>query len=383
VRFWQPSGFSLFLEVELITLGVLGGDGVGPEVIAESLRVLSAVSDLDGFAYEIRPFDLGGQRYLRTGEILPEAAARELRECDAILLGAVGHPQVAPGVLERGILLKLRFDFHQYINLRPVQLFPGVECPIRGKGPDEIDMVVVRENNEDLYVNVGGFSRKGTPEEVAIQTSINTRAGVERAIRFAFELARSRAVLGAFRGLKPAETRQGLVRQVTLVAKTNVLTFAHDLWMRAFTDVAHEYPDIKCDYQHVDACCMNMVRSPERFDVIVTTNMFGDIITDLGAILSGGMGLAASGNVNPERTSPSMFEPVHGSAPDIAGKGIANPVAAILSLAMMLDHLSQPRAANRVRKAVQQVLGQSRPRTPDLGGDATTSEVGDAVCAAL
>ena len=217
----------------------------------------------------------------------------------------MGHPGVAPGILEKGILLRLRFDFHQYVNLRPVRLYPGVETPIRGKGPDDIDMVVVRENNEDLYVGAGGFTRKGTPEEVAIQTSINTRAGVERCLRFAFEQARARGRLGPFRGLSAAERDRGLSRQVTLVAKTNVLTFAHDLWMRAFTEISRDYPDIKCDYQHVDACCMRMVVSPERFDVIVTTNMFGDIITDLGAVLQGGMGLAASGNLNPDRTAPA------------------------------------------------------------------------------
>jgi 3-isopropylmalate dehydrogenase len=371
------------LEGVLIKLGVLAGDGVGPEVIAESLEVLSMIGRLEGFAYDLRPFDLGGERYLRTGEVLPDAAVRDLRECDAILLGAVGHPQVAPGVLERGILLRLRFDFHQYINLRPIQLFPGVDGPIRGKGPDDIDMVVVRENNEDLYVGAGGVSRKGTSEEVAIQTSINTRAGVERAIRFAFELARRRAAAGPFRGLTPGDRRQGFARQVTLVAKTNVLTFAHDLWMRAFTETSRDYPDVKCDYQHVDACCMRMVQGPERFDVIVTTNMFGDIITDLGAVIAGGMGLAASANICPERTAPSMFEPVHGSAPDIAGQGIANPLAAILSLAMMLEQVSQPRAAKRVYEAVRQVLGQATPRTPDLGGNATTHDVGRAVCEAL
>ncbi len=328
-------------------------------------------------------FDLGGERYLRTGEILPEDEIRRLLGCDAILLGAVGHPRVPPGILEKGILLRLRFDFEQYINLRPVQLYPGVEGPIRGKGPDDIDMVVVRENNEDLYVGAGGFTRKGTPDEVAIQTSINTRRGVERTIRYAFDLARRRAASGPFRGLSASERERGLLRQVTLVAKTNVLTFAHDLWMRAFTEVAGDYPEIKSDYQHVDACCMRMVAGPERFDVIVTTNMFGDIITDLGAVIQGGMGLAASGNLNPERTFPSMFEPVHGSAPDIAGKGVANPLAAILSVAMMLDHLDQPRGAARIRGAVRQVLAAGVRRTPDLGGDATTAEVGHAVRDAL
>jgi 3-isopropylmalate dehydrogenase len=314
---------------------------------------------------------------------LPDATLAALRQCDALFLGAVGHPEVPPGVLEKGILLRLRFAFQQYVNLRPVRLYPGVETPIKGKGPDDIDMVVVRENNEDLYVGAGGFTRKGTPEEVAIQTSINTRAGVERCLRFAFDLARSRGARRPFPGLSGDDRGRGLVGQVTMVAKTNVLTFAHDLWMRAFNEVARDYPDVKTDYQHVDACCMRMVVSPERFDVIATTNMFGDIITDLGAVLQGGMGLAASGNLNPSRQAPSMFEPVHGSAPDIAGKGIANPIAACLSVAMMLDHLGAAATADRVRRAVARVLAAGSPRTPDLGGTATTAEVGRAVRRAL
>ena len=306
-----------------------------------------------------------------------------LRKCDAIYLGAVGHPDVPPGVLEKGILLRLRFAFHQYINLRPVKLFPGVETPIKGKGPEDIDMIVVRENNEDLYVGAGGFTRKGTPEEVAIQTSINTRSGVERCLRFAFDQAIERGKIRPFRGLSDADRESGLIGQVTLVAKTNVLTFAHDLWMRAFTEVSRDYPAIKSDYQHVDACCMRMVVSPERFDVIATTNMFGDIITDLGAVLQGGMGLAASANLNPSRQAPSMFEPVHGSAPDIAGKGIANPIAAILSVSMLLDHLGAQASSRRIRKAVARVLAAGTPRTPDLGGKSTTAEVGRAVRQAL
>jgi 3-isopropylmalate dehydrogenase len=351
--------------------------------MAEGLEVLSAVGRIEAIDIQTVPFDLGGQRYLRTGDVLPDADIQGLRRCDAILLGAVGHPEVPPGVLEKGILLRLRFEFEQYVNLRPVHLYTGVECPIKGKVPDDIDMLVVRENNEDLYVGAGGFSRKGTPEEVAIQTSINTRKGIERTIRFACEQARQRAAVGTYRGLSAEDRRRGYKRQVTLVAKTNVLTFAHDLWMRAFTEVSADYPDIKTDYQHVDACCMRMVTSPERFDVIVTTNMFGDIITDLGAVLQGGMGLAASANLNPERTAPSMFEPVHGSAPDIAGKGIANPLAAILSVAMMLDHLNLARAAERIRAAVRHVLLRPSSRTPDLGGDATTDAVGRAVREAL
>jgi 3-isopropylmalate dehydrogenase len=367
------------VEGILIRVGVVPGDGVGPEVTTEGLKVLSAVGRIDSIEFGTAAFDLGGERFMRTGEVLPEADLQGLRRCDSILLGAVGHPDVPPGVLEKGILLRLRFDFRQYINLRPIHLYAGVDCPVKGKGPDDIEMVVVRENNEDLYVGAGGFARKGTSEEVAIQTSINTRAGVERTIRFAFEQARRRAAAGPFRGLSSDDRRQGYKRQVTLVAKTNVLTFAHDLWMRAFNELSSEYPEIKTDYQHVDACCMRMVSSPERFDVIVTTNMFGDIITDLGAVLQGGMGLAASGNLNPDRSSPSMFEPVHGSAPDIAGKGIANPIAAILSVAMMLDHMNERRAAERIRAAVQRVLLRPSPRTPDLGGNATTAAVGEAV----
>jgi 3-isopropylmalate dehydrogenase len=367
----------------LPTIGVIPGDGVGPEVIEEGLAVLADATARDGFRYETVPFDLGGDRYLKTGEVLPDRVIDDLRRCDVLLLGAVGHPGVAPGVLEKGILLRLRFAFHQYINLRPVRLFPGVETPVKGKGPDDIDLVVVRENNEDLYVGAGGFTRKGTPEEVAIQTSINTRAGVERCLRYAFDLARSRGKARPFRGLSEPDRKRGLIGQVTLVAKTNVLTYAHDLWMRAFTEVSQDYADVKSDYQHVDACCMRMIVNPERFEVIATTNMFGDIITDIGAVLQGGMGLAASGNLNPTRQAPSMFEPVHGSAPDIAGKGIANPVAAILSVAMLLDHLGAEPTAERVRRAVARVLADGSPRTPDLGGTATTAEVGRAVRRAL
>ncbi len=367
----------------MATIGVIAGDGVGPEVVEQGLAVLADVSRLDGKTFDLVSFNLGGERYLKTGEILPESVIADLRKCDAIFLGAVGHPGVAPGILEKGILLKLRFDFHQYVNLRPVKLFPGVETPIRGKGPEEIDMVVVRENNEDLYVGAGGFTYKGTPEEVAIQTSINTRAGVERVIRYAFELARQRGKVKPFRGLSDADKAKGQIGLVTMVAKTNVLTFAHDLWMRTFTEVSADYPDIKTDYNHVDACCMRMVVSPEKYDVIVTTNMFGDIITDLGAVLQGGMGLAASGNLNPLKTAPSMFEPVHGSAPDIAGKGIANPIAALLSVAMLLDHVDAPKGASAIRKAIGTVLAAGKPRTPDLGGTAKTAEVGAAVRAAL
>ena len=368
----------------MTTIGVIAGDGVGPEVVRQGLAALDVVADRHKLAFERVPFDLGADRYLKSGEVLPDSVMDDLRRCDAIYLGAVGDPRVPPGVLEKGLLLKIRFAFHQYINLRPVHLFPGVETPIKNKGPKDIDLVVVRENNEDLYVGAGGFTRKGTPEEVAIQTSINTRSGVERCLRYAFDLARKRAKSQSFAALSAADRDAGFTGQVTLVAKTNVLTFAHDLWMRAFTEVSRDYPEIKPDYNHVDACCMRMVTNPERYDVIATTNMFGDIITDLGAVLQGGMGLAASGNLNPEGVFPSMFEPVHGSAPDIAGKGIANPIAAILSAAMMLDHLKATEAADELRSAVAKVLHSPHgPRTPDLGGTASTIEVGTAVLEAL
>ena len=363
------------IEANVRTIGVIAGDGVGPEVIREALACLERVAPLGGFEYRLQHFDLGADRYLRTGEVLPESELDALRGVDAILLGAVGDPRVPPGVLEKGLLLKLRFDFQQYINLRPVKLFAGVDTPIVGKGPEQIDLVVVRENNEDLYVGAGGFTRKGTPEEVAIQTSINTRAGVERCLRYAFDLA----------GRRSADRLSSSTRaaRVTLVAKTNVLTYAHDLWMRAFDEVARDYPEIEANYNHVDACCMRLIVAPEQYDVIVTTNMFGDIITDIGAVLQGGMGLAASGNLNPEGVYPSMFEPVHGSAPDIAGKGLANPIAAILSVAMMLDHLDAPIAADAIRTAVAAVLKAGSPRTPDLGGGASTSEVAHAVREAI
>ncbi|WP_152052860.1 3-isopropylmalate dehydrogenase [Tautonia marina] len=368
----------------MATIGVIPGDGVGPEVIGEALAILQDLGSAHKLGLSFQSFDLGSDRYLRSGEVLPDSVLQELAGCDAILLGAIGDPRVPPGVLEKGLLLRIRFEFQQYINLRPVQLMPGVETPIKGKGPGEIDMVVVRENNEDLYVGAGGFTRKGTPEEVAIQTSINTRAGVERCLRYAFALAEKRAKDRVFPGLSPAARDAGKRGLVSLVAKTNVLTFAHDLWNRAFEEVAPDYPSLATDYHHVDACCMRMVVAPERYDVIVTTNMFGDIITDLGAVLQGGMGVASSGNLNPERTFPSMFEPVHGSAPDIAGTGKANPIAAILSIGMLLDHLGAAEAAGSVRSAVAQVLADPNgPKTPDLGGSSSTSEVGRAIREAI
>ena len=273
-------------------IAIIGGDGTGPEVTAEALKVLAAVAKLEGFQYEVQDFDFGGQRFLDTGEILPEGAVQQLSEFDAIFLGAVGHPDVAPGILEKGLLLELRFQLDQYINLRPVKLYPGVETPLAGKGPEDIDFVVVRENTEDLYCGVGGFHKKGTPQEVATQSAVYTRRGCERCIRWAFEYTRRR------------NNPKG--KRLTLVAKTNVLTYGHDLWWRTFQDVAQEFPDVEADYNHVDACCMWMVKNPEYYDVIVTTNMFGDIITDLGAMIQGGMGVAAGGNLHPDAGGTSM-----------------------------------------------------------------------------
>jgi 3-isopropylmalate dehydrogenase len=351
-----------------LKLAIIPGDGTGPEVTTEALKVLQAVSQSHQFTYELTTFDWGSQRYLKTGETLPPGALDELRRFDAIFLGAVGHPDVKPGILEKGILLELRFKLDQYINLRPVKLYPGVTTPLAGKGPAEIDLVVVRENTEDVYAGIGGFLKKDTPDEVATQTAVYTRKGCERCIRWAFEFTRRR------------NNPKG--KKLTLVAKNNVLTYGHDLWWRTFQEVAREYPDVVADYNHVDACCMFMVRNPERYDVIVTTNMFGDIITDLGAIIQGGMGVASAGNINPDPGGVSMFEPVHGSAPDIAGKGIANPTAAILSAAMMLDHLGQTAAADAIRLAVQRTFAAGH-KTTDLGGKLTTREMGDLVIKAL
>ena len=322
-------------------IAVIGGDGIGPEVGAEALKVMRAA----GVELDTTDYDLGGARYLRDGTVLPDDILEELRGYDAILLGAVGTPDVPPGVIERGLLLKMRFALDQYINLRPFNL------------PEKnIDFFVVRENTEGTYAGEGGFLRKDTPAEIATQGSVNTRMGVERCIRYAFELAQSR-------------TR----RHLTLVHKTNVLTFAGDLWQRTFDAVAAEYPDVTTSYNHVDAACIFFVQDPQRYDVIVTDNLFGDILTDLGGAVSGGIGFASSGNLDPTRQAPSMFEPVHGSAPDIAGQAKANPIAAILSAAMMLDLLGEDDAAARIRKACAAVT--------DLA--ASTPEIGDAVAANL
>jgi 3-isopropylmalate dehydrogenase len=342
-------------------IAVIPGDGTGPEVIREALKVLDAASQKAGFSTEKVYFDLGGERYLRTGEVLPEGAIDDLGKFDAILLGAIGHPDVKPGILEKGLLLQLRFSLDQYVNLRPVILYPGVETPLKDKGPDDIKFVVVRENTEGLYAGAGGFLRKDTPQEVAVQESINTRFGAERCIRFAFDFCRKR----------------NYRKKLTLCGKTNVLTYAFDLWQRAFNDVAKEYPDVQTDYAHVDAICMWMIKNPEWFDVIVTDNMFGDIITDLGAMIQGGMGIAAGGNINPNGVS--MFEPIGGSAPKYTGLNVINPVAAIAAAQMMLEHLGETSAAALIENAIKRVVSSDlKSLSAGLMGYSTT-EVGDLV----
>ena len=340
-----------------IRLAVLAGDGIGPEVVAEGLKVLDAVAPHYDIAFERTAYDLGAARWHRTGEVLPDSVLEEIRGHDAILLGAVGDPTVPSGTLERGLLLRLRFELDHYVNLRPVKLFPGVATPLAGVKPEDIDMVVVREGTEGPYTGVGGVVRKGTPHEVATQESVNTAFGVERVVRYAFEVAASRP-------------RQKL----TLVHKDNVLTFAGDLYQRVLKRVGKEFPQVTTDYCHVDAATMFFVNQPQRFDVVVTDNLFGDIITDIGAAIAGGIGLAASGNVNPSGSAPSMFEPVHGSAPDIAGQAKADPTATVLSVAMLLDHLGLTEAARRVEAAVAEDLLERQGAAAR-----STHEIGDAI----
>ena len=336
-----------------IKLAVIGGDGIGPEVVAEALKVLQAAN----VGIDATTYDLGAQRWHRSGETLPDSVLAEVRAQDAILLGAVGDPTVPSGVLERGLLLRLRFELDQYVNLRPVRLYPGVLTPLASVRPESIDMLVVREGTEGPYAGTGGVLRKGTPGEVATQESLNTAFGVRRVVRYAFERAAER----------PAQ-------KLTLVHKTNVLAYAGDLWQRTVEELAKEFSSIAVDYCHVDAASMFFVSQPDRFDVLVTDNLFGDILTDLGAAIAGGIGLAASGNINPERTAPSMFEPVHGSAPDIAGKQKADPTAAILSAAMLCEHLGLATEAARIEQAVADDLVERQGAwaarvTPEIGDD--------------
>jgi len=346
-------------------IAVMGGDGTGPEVAAEGVKVLKAAANKYNFNLQLTDFDYGGERYIRTGVVLPDNAVAELTKHDAIFLGAIGHPDVKPGILEKGILLNLRFALDQYINLRPVILYPNVDTPLKDKGPEDIDFVVVRENTEGLYAGAGGVLKKGTPDEVAIQDSINTRKGVERCIRYAFEYTRKR----------------NKRKKLTLCGKTNVLTFAFDLWERAFYEIAREYPDITTDYAHVDATCMWMVKNPEWFDVIVTDNMFGDIITDLGAMIQGGMGIAAGGNINPEGVS--MFEPIGGSAPKYTGKNVINPLAAIGAAGMMLDHLGESEAAQAIENAIRWAVAEKLHSLSAGKMGYGTREVGDLVAGAV
>ena len=347
-------------------IAVIGGDGTGPEVTAENIKVLDAAGQKFGFKLNYTEFDFGGERYLRTKEALPDSASDDLRNFPAVILGAIGHPDVAPGILEKGILLRLRFELEQYINLRPVKLFDERFCPLKDKKPEDVDFVVVRENNEGLYTGSGGFVFKGTPNEIAIQESVNTRRGVERCLRYAFEYTRKR----------------NKEKQLTLCGKTNVLTYAFDLWDRAFNEIGEsDYTDIKREYAHVDATTMWFVKNPEWFDVIVTDNMFGDIITDLGAMVQGGMGIAAGGNINPEGTS--MFEPIGGSAPKYTGQNVINPLAAICSGGLMLEHLGEDEAAKAIENTV---INVTREKIKDLGAGRmgySTTEVGDLVASSL
>jgi 3-isopropylmalate dehydrogenase len=342
------------VSTQSIRLAVIGGDGIGPEVVAEAVKVLRAV---DTLAIEPTSYDLGSQRYGRTGEVLPDSVVGELAQHDAILLGAVGDPSVPSGVLERGLLLRLRFEFDQYVNLRPVRLYPGVASPLVGVRSEAVDMLVVREGTEGPYIEAGGIMRKGTPAEVATQESINTAFGVSRVARYALQRAAERPR-----------------RKLTLVHKSNVLAYAGDLWRRTVTQVAADFPEVTTEYCHMDAAAIYFLTEPERFDVILTDNMFGDILTAVGAAVAGGIGLAASASINPGRTAPSTFEPVHGSAPDIAGKQQADPTAAILCAAMLCEHLGMSAEAARIEQAVSDDLlerqGAWSPRsTPEIGDD--------------
>ena len=347
-------------------VGLIPGDGVGPECIAEGLKVLSAVEARFHFRIDWARYPYSGAHYLKTGEVLPDSALDEFRKLNAIYLGAVGHPDVKPGILEQGILLKTRFTLDQYINLRPVVLYPGVETPLKDRRPEEIDMVFIRENTEGPYVGMGGVFKKGTSDEVAIQEDINTRKGVERCVRFAYDYC----------------VRRNKRKHLTLVDKANVLTYAHDLWRRTFAQLSKSYPEVKTDCHYVDACAMYMVKDPAMYDVIVTNNMFGDILTDLGAILQGGLGVAAGGNINPQGVS--MFEPIHGSAPKFAGQGTINPIAAISSAGMMLEFIGETDAAEAIDQAIRKVLQSGVVRSMDVGKmGMTTAQVGDLIAKAI
>jgi 3-isopropylmalate dehydrogenase len=372
-----------------LNLAVLPGDGTGPEVTTEAVKVLGAIAKAENFQFTTKQYDFGGDRYLATGKIIDDSDIAELRQYDAIYLGAVGHPKVKPGILEKGLLLNLRFKLDQYINLRPVKLYPGVECPLKGKTPDDINFDVIRENTEDLYCGNGGILRQGTPNEVSTQEMITTRFGVERCLRYAFDLCRRKKQAGTGKG------------QLTLVHKTNVLTFCGDTWFRAFNEIGEaDYPDIKRDYNHVDACCMWFIKNPEFYDTIVVPNLFGDIITDLGAMIQGGMGIAAGGNINPDPRprnakgeyiggSPSMYECIGGSAPKYTGMNIINPLAAIGAMALLLQNTADAdgeyawkTAGDRIEAAIKKVTPKLKSLSAGKMGYSTT-ELGDLVCELL
>lgn len=357
-------------------IAVIKGDGVGPEVTNEALKVLKAADKKIKMGLQFTEFNYDGERYLKTGEILSDEALEGLRKFDAILLGAIGHPKIKPGIMERGVLLKLRFGLDLYINLRPVKLYENVDTPLKNKKPQDIDYVVVRENTGDLYSGIGGVMMKYTPNEVATQSMVYTRYQVERCVRYAFEYAKNRHQDAAWRGLTQEERAQGYKAKLTLCGKSNVLTYVFDLWERVFYEVAKEYKEVKTDYVHVDAICIYMLECPERFDVIVTTNMFGDIITDLAATTQGGMGLAPSGNINPNGVS--MFEPIHGTAPAFTGLNQINPLAAISAGAMMLAHLKFPQAAQAIETAMMSVIKEMKGMTVGRMGFSTT-QIGDMI----
>ena len=357
-------------------IAVIPGDGIGPEVVDEGLKVLEAISAKHNFKAELTNFDFGGERYLKTKETLPDSAVEEFKNFHAIFLGGIGHPDVKPGILERGILLKLRFDLDLYINLRPVKLYENVATPLKDKKPEDIDYIVFRENTGGLYTGEGEFQNKDTINEVAIQKMVYSHEYVERCIRYAFEGVKQRHADSPWRGLTQEEKDNGKIGKLTLCGKTNVLTYVFDLWQRVFDTVAKDYPEIIADYCHVDAICIYMIESPQRFDGIVTGNMFGDIITDLAAVTQGGMGVAPSGNINPNGVS--MFEPVHGTAPSFAGKGVINPVATILTLVMMLNHLGEKEAALEVEKATMETIKKMKSMLVGEMG-MSTSDVGDMV----
>jgi 3-isopropylmalate dehydrogenase len=348
-------------------MGVLAGDGIGPEVVREALRVLDAVEDLESFRTDRIDYPYSGAHYLKTKELVPDRVIDEWRGLDAVLLGAIGHPDVEPGLVERSVILGLRFGLDLYINLRPIKLYDERLCPLKGKGPEDIDFVVVRENTEGEYAQIGGFLKKGTPDEVALVNGVYTWKGCERAVRYSFEVARRRA---------EARRLAGRPSRVTLVDKANAIR-PHDIWTRSFAAVARDFPEIETDHAYVDACCMWMIKNPDWFDVIVTTNLFGDIITDLGAMLQGGMGIAASGNIHPGRTS--MFEPIHGSAPKHAGRNVACPLGAILAVGMMLDHLGEPAAAARIEGAVGSLLRSGAVPSVDTRSGISTTRMADMV----